>query len=219
MLRHCVLPINMRAAIMVNAGAPAGEAPGDAQHCTALCTAPSPEAAFVSPEAVMPSGQKPSADVEQVLPPEQFTTLMLRNLPNNYTRAMLLSTLDREGFHGQYDFLYMPFDFTSCAGLGYAFVNLVDPGVVPHFWNKFDGYFNWDLPSRKRSYVSWCGPHQGFDAHVERYRNSPVMHEAVPDDYKPAVFAAGVRIPFPPPTKALRRPRVRNLAHYFNGPK
>ena len=24
--------------------------------------------------------------------------------------------------------------------------------------------------------VSWSGPHQGFDAHVARYRNSPVMH-------------------------------------------
>merc|ERR1711879_1074825 len=91
---------------------------------------------------------------------------------------------------------------------GYAFVNLVDPGAVPGFWKTFEGYSNWLLPSRKRCYVSWCGPLQGFDAHVERYRNSPVMHEAVPDDCKPVILAAGVRIPFPPPTKVLRGPRV-----------
>ena len=24
--------------------------------------------------------------------------------------------------------------------------------------------------------VTWSGPHQGLAAHVERYRNSPVMH-------------------------------------------
>ena len=26
--------------------------------------------------------------------------------------------------------------------------------------------------------VGWSGPHQGFLAHVERYRNSPVMHKS-----------------------------------------
>ena len=26
--------------------------------------------------------------------------------------------------------------------------------------------------------VGWSGPHQGFQAHVERYRNSPVMHKS-----------------------------------------
>ena len=26
--------------------------------------------------------------------------------------------------------------------------------------------------------VTWSGPHQGLDGHVERYRNSPVMHKS-----------------------------------------
>ena len=26
--------------------------------------------------------------------------------------------------------------------------------------------------------VGWSGPHQGFHVHVERYRNSPVMHKS-----------------------------------------
>ena len=30
---------------------------------------------------------------------------MLRNLPNNYTRAMLLNLLEKEGFVGRFDFL------------------------------------------------------------------------------------------------------------------
>ena len=29
--------------------------------------------------------------------------------------------------------------------------------------------------------MGWSGPHQGFEAHVERYRNSPVMHKSALD--------------------------------------
>ena len=66
---------------------------------------------------------------------------MLRNLPNNYTRDMLLELIDSLGFRGQYapgfcfqlkiveDFIYLPIDFQTQACLGYAFVNLVDPGA------------------------------------------------------------------------------------------
>jgi len=54
--------------------------------------------------------------------------------------------------------------------------------------------------------VSWSGPHQGFKAHVERYRNSPVMHRSVPDAYKPIIFQDGVRQDFPRPTRKIKAP-------------
>lgn len=141
---------------------------------------------------------------------EDRTTVMMRNLPNNYTQGMLLDMLNGAGFSGDYDFVYLPMDFRTNACLGYAFVNLIKPSIVPRFWKAFDGYTNWSVPSGKVGFVSWCGPHQGADAHVERYRNSPVMHESVPDAYKPLVFRMGMRIAFPPPTKKPRVPRVRN---------
>jgi hypothetical protein len=144
------------------------------------------------------------------LPEELRTTVMLRNLPNNYNRAIILKMLDDEGFQGRYDFLYLPIDFMSCACLGYAFVNLTEPSIVPEFWRIFNGFNRWILPSRKVCHVSWSGPHQGFEAHVELYRSSPVMHHSVHDDYKPIIFKDGQRIPFPPPLKAPRAPRVRH---------
>lgn len=143
------------------------------------------------------------------VPINERTTVMLRNLPNNYSRSMLLTMLNNEGFNGKYDFVYLPIDFKSCACLGYAFVNLVDPCWVHPFWQKFDGYSQWVLPSRKVCAVSWSGPHQGFEAHVERYKSSPVMHPSVPDEYKPVVFKDSVRIDFPKSTRAPRAPRVR----------
>lgn len=142
--------------------------------------------------------------------PDARTTVMLRNLPNNYTRAMVLAMLNDEGFAGRYNFLYLPIDFKSRACLGYAFVNLVDAKSTAAFWATFDGFSKWMLPSRKVCTVSWSGPHQGLEAHVERYRNSPVMHPSVPDEYKPVIFEDGLRVVFPAPTKAPRAPRIRN---------
>ncbi|CAJ1397408.1 unnamed protein product [Effrenium voratum] len=119
---------------------------------------------------------------------------MLRNLPNNYTRSMVVNLLNQEGFKGKFDFLYLPIDFRSKAGLGYAFVNLTVPAHVPPFWKTFDGYTKWVLPSSKVCQVSWSGPHQGQAAHVDRYRSSPIMHSSVPDEYKPiATRLGGVR--------------------------
>merc|ERR1712072_1555922 len=65
-------------------------------------------------------GQKVANAVDA--PTQEFTTLMLRNLPNSYTRNMLIELLDKEGLHGDYDLVYVPVDFTKLAGLGYAFV-------------------------------------------------------------------------------------------------
>jgi len=145
---------------------------------------------------------------------ETRTTVMLRNLPNNYTRDMLLELIDSRGFKGQYDFLYLPIDFQTYACLGYAFVNLISPAASQRFWREFDGFRSWSLPSKKVCYVSWSGPHQGLEAHVERYRNSPVMHQDVLDEFKPVLFKDGVRVLFPLPSKSIRPPRVRKTSRH-----
>lgn len=140
---------------------------------------------------------------------DELTTVMLRNLPNNYSRTMLLQLIDKEGFAGQYDFIYLPMDFKLHASLGYAFVNLVSPEVATRFFKTFEGFHRWVVPSQKVCSVNWSHPYQGLDAHIERYRNSPVMHDDVPDEYKPSVFQNGQRVPFQPPTKKLKFPRMR----------
>jgi len=136
------------------------------------------------------------------------TTLMMRNLPNNYTRDMLLEMLDSQGFSGLYDFVYLPCDFGRNANLGYAFVNLVTADHVDAFWNAFDGFSRWALPTSKVCEVRWSGPHQGLKAHIDRYKNSPVMHESVPDEYKPVLFSDGVRKPFPAPNRKIKPPKA-----------
>lgn len=137
----------------------------------------------------------------------QKTTLMLRNIPNDYSRAMLIELLRQQGFAGTYDFLYLPIDFTRGAGIGYAFINMVSQSIALQFLEHFTGFSGWVVPSRKVAEVSWSNPNQGLDVHVERYRNSTVMHPSVPDEFKPIVLQNGQRVEFPSPTRVIRPPR------------
>merc|ERR1712226_1409851 len=133
---------------------------------------------------------------------------MMRYIPNDYTRDMLLQLVDGEGFNGSYDFVYLPIDFTSGCGLGYAFINLVTLEDALKFRRHFQGFSNWTVPSGKVCDTTASGSHHGAAAHIERYRNSSVMHKSVADGYKPALFVNGKRVPFPLPTKKIWQPKV-----------
>jgi len=143
------------------------------------------------------------------------TTVMLRNLPEGFARNMLIKMLDDAGFAGLYDFVYMPMNFRTKSSFGYAFVNMVSPSVAQYCHDHFQGFRNWGVPTDKVCEVSWSDMHQGLTAHIHRYRNSPVMHESVPDEYKPVMYSSGVRVQFPPPTKKLRVPRIRRSPESF----
>lgn len=122
-----------------------------------------------------------------------------------------MELIDSEGFAGLYDFAYLPIDFNSHVGLGYAFINLLNAVEASRFWSHFEGFSRWARPedSDVPCLVTWSDPHQGLTSHIERYRNSPVMHHSVPDDCKPMIFVGGVRAPFPGPTKHIKAPRMR----------
>lgn len=134
------------------------------------------------------------------------TSSMIRNIPNDYSRERLVEQLNAEGFAGCFDFLYLPIDFTTRSGLGYAFVNFVSHAVAERFQRHFTGFDRWSMASDKVCEVHWSSL-QGLEAHVERYRNSPVMHESIPEDQKPLLFSGPYRRPFPSPTKKIRAPR------------
>lgn len=140
---------------------------------------------------------------------EECTTLLLQDLPQTYTRCLLLEMLDKEGFAGCYDFVYVPVDLLTMAANGYAFVNFRTHGDARRALQHFDGFDRWLCESDRVCRASWSTFCQGLEAHIERYRNSPVMHEKVPDICKPVIFSCGAPAPFPAPTKRLRMPRVR----------
>jgi hypothetical protein len=124
------------------------------------------------------------------------TTVMLRNLPNNYTRDMLVELLEEQGFRACLDFIYLPVDFKKKSGLGYAFINLISNGEALRALKDLQGFQHWKGRSQKRLQVSWSGL-QGLQANVNYFRNSAVMHADVPEKFKPMIFNNGVPLNLP----------------------
>lgn len=136
------------------------------------------------------------------------TSVVLKNLPERCTNAMVIELLAQVGLTGQYDFLYVPTDFRDFTAFGYAFVNFVGPEQAQVAIDRLSGL---EFSATALEAI-WCADHQGYSVHVRRYRNSPVMHATVPEIYKPMIFKHGVQQTFPAPTKKIKEPRLRRGA-------
>lgn len=66
------------------------------------------------------------------------TTVMLRNIPNRYSREMLVERLSN-GYENEFDFVYLPIDFNSKCNVGYAFINFRSPVIAQRFYAEFHG--------------------------------------------------------------------------------
>lgn len=87
----------------------------------------------------------------------EITTVMLRNIPNKYTRAGLLVALSDHGFDpATCNNLYLPMDTESGCNLGYAFLNFVSHGHALEFKQRFDGCRLPSSGSRKVCSVVWA---------------------------------------------------------------
>jgi len=127
---------------------------------------------------------------------------MLLNLPCDLMCDALLLVLNAHGFAGLYDFVYVPVDFESRRGKGFAFVNMITEEHMQRLVQVFHGYSGWSRGRRKICKVTSSNV-QGLRANVRRYRNSPVMGHDVPDIFKPVLFSGTQQVPFPKPTKCL----------------
>lgn len=135
------------------------------------------------------------------------TTAILRNTPSKLTRQKLANLLDGHGFAGCYDFLHVPADINTGVALGYAFVNMCSSEAAQRLCTRLQGCNAWGVASSRVCDVSWVAGRHGLEACVQRYRNSHLMHESVPDGFKPAVFVHGKRVPFPRRKGPLRAPQ------------
>lgn len=140
------------------------------------------------------------------------TSVILKNIIGGCDRQTVLSVLSEQGFLEAVNFLYVPmaFDRAKVSSFGYAFISFTSPLVANRFRTCFTGFRSWGVlgETAEGCHVEWCGI-QGLAAHINRYRNSPMMHETVPDEYKPMLLSGGVRLPFPHPTEVIKAPRFR----------
>jgi hypothetical protein len=119
---------------------------------------------------------------------------------------MLIAFMDRLGFQGKYNLLYLPRCFTSKRCFHYAFVNFTCEEVAVEFQACAHGFADTQLFGESVADVS-LSQCQGLQANIAKYRNSSVMHHSVPDDCKPLLFQDGEAVPFPKPTKRIKEDR------------
>jgi hypothetical protein len=126
---------------------------------------------------------------------EHRTTVVITDIASTCTRDGLLAQLDEAGLAGQYDFVYLPVSFETLATHGYGIVNFVNTQAAQ------------TLMEKSPDSVSFSDQRQGLEGHVANFQDSSLMHEGVPDQFKPVLFKNGHRVPFPAPTRPTRMPR------------
>lgn len=105
------------------------------------------------------------------------TTLMIRNVPNQYHRGHFMQELDRLGFCGKYDFVYLPIDRQTQWNVGYAFVNFESPEECDKCMKAMDGHKFKKLDAgHQQRYAQVAVAHlQGIEANLTHFQNTAVF--------------------------------------------
>ncbi|KAG9442887.1 hypothetical protein H6P81_018741 [Aristolochia fimbriata] len=175
-------------------------------------------------------GRAGKVDTESKSPPEAVqvlgentstnTTVMIRNIPNKFTRKMLLDFLDRHcreengrslDTHDEaasaFDFVYLPMDFASGCNLGYAFVNFTN-GAATAKLRRVLHRKRWGVLGSKKICEIGFAKIQGVEALRRHFEKSLFACES--DEYLPVrfnPFRDGVS-PFESRVVGTRVPRV-----------
>lgn len=147
---------------------------------------------------------------------EEYTTVMLRNIPNKYTREMLIKQL-KVDFNGVFDFMYLPIDFKNKCNVGYGFINFRTQDACEFFVKSFHGVdVRKCLPGLNSKKVVEVTPArvQGLIENVRRLKNSPVMNQLQDHpEWMPLLFDEyGREEPFPSPDQPLPPVKPRGRA-------
>lgn len=144
------------------------------------------------------------------------TTVMLKDLPIDFSPSDMRKLLDGKGFKGKYDLSYLPPGRKakgSAAKRGniyqnkaFAFLNMITHEAAVKLIDELTGFTQWDLNSNKVLKVVWADV-QGLTRNIQKFRNFSMMEESFPALWRPMLFRDGEQIPFPAPTKLLKPPR------------
>lgn len=179
-----------------------------ARACAARRTAfeaePQDAAAVFQPASEQPEGDGPEtaeakgAREKKARPPAErkewsadVTTVMIRQLPRQFTQMMLFEELTKRGFGHLFDFLYLPFDTKKGSNVGYGFVNFLLPQHAELFRREFDGtYMDEFMCQRDKLIHVHPASMQGYEANHEYFRQTKTLQKQDPR-YSPIFLPGG----------------------------
>mmetsp|Transcript_22195 Transcript_22195/g.39093 ORF Transcript_22195/g.39093 Transcript_22195/m.39093 type:complete len:361 (+) Transcript_22195:227-1309(+) len=120
------------------------------------------------------------------------TTLTISNLPEDFTQEDMIEILDKEGFSGFYDFVFLPpSDADAGKDSAFAIVNLTHHAYGLALAARLHGR------PHCGGQVSWSLPLQGLTALEEHYSKHPANSDEVPSELRPTLFTGGFPKPLP----------------------
>jgi len=117
---------------------------------------------------------------------QEFTTLMIRNLPHDLAQMDLIAELDENGFEEAYDFLYMPSNFCSGRGKGYAFVNFTQPAVARRFVSEWHKGLRFGAGQDRGGLSISAAAVQGREANIKKW-DVPRMRRVKNPNFRPLI--------------------------------
>ncbi|KAJ9565446.1 hypothetical protein OSB04_001412 [Centaurea solstitialis] len=130
-------------------------------------------------------------------PDQNSTSVMIRNIPNNYTRKLLVEFLEnhcknenenennKNAIPSSFDFLYLPVDFKHRLNAGYAFVNFTSSDAAWRFHKSIKGK-HWDLFQSKKIADVTRAKIQGKEALVKNFERMQLRSPS--SEYLPVWF-------------------------------
>lgn len=113
------------------------------------------------------------------------TTLMVKNIPNKYTQAMLLDSINRNHAY-TFDFMYLPIDFKNRCNVGYAFINFINFSYIPYFYKEFDGK-KWEKFNSEKICALSYARIQGRISLEKHFQSSSIMIQE--KNMRPVMFS------------------------------
>ena len=106
---------------------------------------------------------------------DQRTTLMIKNIPHYTSQNSLMYIFNNQGYKDEFNFFYLPIDFTKNMNAGYAFINFKNAKSIIKFYLEFNEK-PWKFNQNKKCYLSYARI-QGFRAITQHFQNSGIMNQ------------------------------------------
>lgn len=124
------------------------------------------------------------------------TTLMISNIPCRISQTKVMEAVNRLGFGGKYDFLYVPTGGRTgrsrSVNLGYGFINFTRSSDCFRFALRFDGY-RFQGTSGQRPCTIRLAETQGLFGNIRRLSRTLACNPLGHREISPIIFLAGGR--------------------------
>jgi hypothetical protein len=114
----------------------------------------------------------------------EYTTVMIRNIPSQYTQVKLMREINGAGFLGRFDFIFLPKDPRSKGNRGFAFCNFDSPQSAELFYQTYHGKKLRNFASDKVVEVVPADV-QGFEGNAEHYLSARANGRILSSHSKP----------------------------------